>query len=106
VLDGTIRTTHLNPGILPSVTRKVVIGLIQKLGLPLVERSLRRDDLPRCSELFLGGTSMEVCPIVSVDSMKVGDGGPGPITRRLQQAYREVLQRFLSEDGGRTDTAR
>jgi D-alanine transaminase len=106
VLDGTIRTTHLNPGILPSVTRKFALGLIKKLGLPLKERSLHRDDLPRCSELFLGGTSMEICPVVAVDAMAVGDGKPGPITRRLQQAYREVLQRFLAEDGGRADAAR
>lgn len=96
VLDGVIRTTHLNPGILPSVTRKFVIELIRKLGLPLEERSLHRDDLPRCSEMFLGGTSMEVCPIVKVDAMTVGDGKPGPLTRRLQQAYREVLEKFLA----------
>jgi D-amino acid aminotransferase len=96
VLDGTIRTTHLNPGILPSVTRKFVLGLIKKLGLPLVERSLHRDALPRCSELFLGGTSMEVCPVTRVDALTIGDGKPGPLTRRLQEAYREVLREFLA----------
>jgi D-alanine transaminase len=96
VLNGVIRTTHLNPGILPSVTRKFVMGLIQKLGLPVEERSLHRDDLAKVSELFLGGTSMEVCPVVKVDALTIGDGKPGPITRRLQEAYREAKREFLA----------
>jgi D-amino acid aminotransferase len=95
VLDGVIRTTPLNPGILPSVTRKFVLRLIDELRLPIEERSLHRDDLTRVSELFLGGTSLEVCPVVKVDSLTIGDGKPGPVTRRLQQAYREVLRTFL-----------
>jgi D-alanine transaminase len=39
---------------------------------------------------------MEVCPVVKVDGMSIGDGKPGPVTRRLQEAYREVLREFLA----------
>jgi D-alanine transaminase len=96
VVNGVLRTTVLNPGILPGVTRKFVMGLIEKLGLPLEERSLHRDELATASELFLTGTSLEVCPVVRVDEMVVADGKPGPITRRLQEAYREVLGEFVA----------
>ncbi len=95
VVDGVIRTTPMNPGILPGVTRKFVIDLIHKLQIPLEERSMHRDELPRASEMFLTGTSMEVCPVVRVDQRTVADGKPGPITRRLQEAYAEVLRGFL-----------
>jgi D-alanine transaminase len=96
VVGGVIRTTPLNPGILPGVTRKFVEGLIGELGLPLEERSLHRDELSRASELFMTGTSMEVCPVVRVDERAVGDGKPGPITRRLQEAYGRVLREFVA----------
>ncbi len=96
VLDGVVRTTPMSPGILPGVTRKFVLGLIGELGLPVEERSLHRDDLPRASELFMTGTSMEVCPVVRVDALTIADGKPGPITRRLQEAYNRVLREFIA----------
>ena len=69
-------------------------------GLPgLVEmRSLNRDDLPRASELFMTGTSLQVCPIVTVEGQAVNDGKPGPVTRKLQAAYDEKLRAFLGEE--------
>jgi D-alanine transaminase len=99
VVDGVIRTTPCSPGILPGVTRKFVLGLISELGLPLEERSLHRDELPRVSELFMTGTSMEVCPVVRVDDLTIAGGKPGPITRRLQEAYRKVLREFVVASG-------
>src|SRR5262249_3882979 len=74
VVDGTIRTTPLNPGILPGVTRAFTFRLIAELGLPLEERSLHRDELARASELFMTGTSMEVCPVVRVDELTIAGG--------------------------------
>jgi branched-subunit amino acid aminotransferase/4-amino-4-deoxychorismate lyase len=56
---------------------------------------LRRDDLPAVSELFLTGTTTEVMPIVEVDGKKIGDGKPGPITRRLQEEYRRAVEEFV-----------
>jgi len=95
VVDGVIRTTQLGPEILPSVTRLHTLRLIERLGLPLEPRSLHRDELPRASELFLCGTSMEICPVVRVDQLTIADGQPGPWTRRLQQAFREDVRVFL-----------
>ena len=95
VVEGVIRTTPCNPGILPGVTRKFVLGLIHELGLSLEERSLHTRELPRASELFMTGTSMEVCPVVRVDDLTIADGKPGPLTRRLQEAYGRRRDEFL-----------
>lgn len=92
VKDGAIRTTPLGPEVLPGVTRQFVLRLIAQLRLPLEERSLHRDELPACSELFLSGTSLEVCPIVLLDGKPVGDGRPGPVVRRLQEAFRAAVR--------------
>jgi len=58
---------------------------------------LKRSDLERVSELFLTGTTSEVMPVVKVDGRPIADGKPGPVTRRLQVAYREAVQEFLAE---------
>lgn len=95
VLDGVLRTTPKVPAILPGCTRDFVLRLVSKLRIPLEERSLHRDDLARVSELFLTGTTSEVCPVVRVDGKPIGDGKPGPVSRRLQEAYREHLATFI-----------
>ena len=51
-------------------------------------------DLSRVTELFLTGTTSEVLPIVSVDGRPIGEGRPGPVTRRLQEAYAEAVKEF------------
>jgi D-alanine transaminase len=61
-----------------------------------VQKPLHRDELARCSELFLSGTSMEICPIVRVDDQVIAAGKPGPVTGRLQEAFRDRLREFLA----------
>jgi D-alanine transaminase len=92
VIDGRIRTGPLTPAILPGVTRGVVLELIRELKLPVEERHVMREELPQAEELFLTGTTAEVLPIVTVDNRKVGEGKPGPITRKLQAAFRELVR--------------
>jgi D-alanine transaminase len=94
VLDGALLTTPTSNAILPGITRGLVLSLCSRAGIPVREQSLNRSDLERVSELFLTGTTVEVLPIVTVDSKNVADGKPGPITRRLQQAYAERVKEF------------
>jgi D-alanine transaminase len=96
VLDGAIRTMPNSPDILPGVTRKLALDLAAKVGVPVVQKPLHRDDLARVTELFLSGTSMEICPVVRVDDRTIGDGKPGPVTRKVQAAFRERLGAFLA----------
>jgi D-alanine transaminase len=96
VRDGVLLTTPTSPAISPGITRQLVLQLSERTRIPVCEHSLTRDDLPRVSELFLTGTTTEVLPIVRVDDLRIGDGTPGPITRRLQQAYRDDIREFLA----------
>jgi D-alanine transaminase len=95
VLDGTVLTAPNSNAILPGITRGLVLRLAARAGVPVREHVIRRNDLGRVSELFLTGTTSEVLPAVTVDGRPVGDGRPGPVVRRLQEAYRLAVREFL-----------
>lgn len=97
VLDGRVLTTPNSNDILPGITRSLMLRLARRAGIEVQEKVLRREDLGRVSELFLTGTTTEVMPIVRVDHHPVGSGQPGPVTHRLQIAYREAVAEFLQQ---------
>ncbi len=94
VLNGALLTAPTSPAILPGITRGLILRLAKQAGIPVQEHVLKRDDLDGVSELFLTGTTSEILPIVRVDDRPIGDGKPGPITRRLQQAYAHAVTEF------------
>lgn len=91
VMDGVVYTHHLTRQILPSVTRSLVVKLCPVLGIPLKEEPTPLTMLPQLEELMVLGTTTEVMPVIKVDDQIIGDGKPGPVTRRLQKAIREMV---------------
>jgi D-alanine transaminase len=96
VQDGTLRTAPNSNSILPGITRGLIFPLAEREGLNIREQPLHREELGRVTEMFLTGTTTEVLPVVRVNGHPVGDGRPGPFTRRLQDAYREAVRVFLT----------
>lgn len=90
---GGLRTPPLAAGILPGLTRGLVLEIARSLGLAAEEGTLRAADLPAADEVFLTSTLKEVMPVRSVDGVPVGDGRPGPLTLRLLGAYRTYAAR-------------
>jgi D-alanine transaminase len=84
VFSGALVTYPLSNYILPGITRQVVLELCRKMSIPVREYPIPSDDLLMAEECMLLGTTTEVMPVVRVDDQKVGDGKPGPVTRRLQ----------------------
>ena len=76
---------------LDGITRQAVIGLARSRGIEVIERHIKPEELDTAAEVFLTGTAVEVTPIRDVDGHAVGDGFPGPITTRIQQAYFDVV---------------
>jgi len=89
-----LRTAPKVDNILPGVTRDLTLRQAAEAGVPVEERPLRREELGRAAELFLTGTTAEVLPVVRVDGAPVGDGRPGPVTRRLQELYDAAVRAF------------
>jgi branched-chain amino acid aminotransferase len=88
---GKLVTPSITEGILESVTRDTLIELARdELGLPVEERPVDRTELYSADELFFCGSGWEITPISSVDRIPVGGGKPGPLTRRVSDAYHDV----------------
>src|SRR5438876_11266057 len=95
VLDGVLLTAPNSAAILPGITRGLVLRLAASAKIPVREQVLKRSDLGSVSELFLTGTTSEILPIIRVDDQTIGNGKPGPITRRLQHAYQQAVADYL-----------
>jgi len=93
VKDGRLFTPPLEASILGGITRLTAIEVAKKLGIEVIEENLRAHDLHEADEAFLTGTGVEVQPLVQVDGRKIGTGEEGPITRRIQQGFREETRR-------------
>ncbi|MBF8295853.1 MAG: branched-chain amino acid aminotransferase [Bacteroidetes bacterium] len=91
VRDNVIYTPPLISAILPGITRLSVLKLAEDAGLRVVEGLIPREMLSVADEIFFTGTAAEITPIRSVDKMKVGEGNPGPVTKRLQKAFFDVV---------------
>ncbi len=83
VHDGALATPPVASSILAGITRDAILTLAREAGIPVREEPIPRSLLSTCDELFLTGTSVELTPVRSVDRIEVGDGRPGPVTRRL-----------------------
>lgn len=96
VRDGRLEGTPEGPGILPGTTRLGVLRLAEEAKVPFREATISLDELKTADEVLLTGTTIEVMPVVKVDDRTVGDGKPGPVTRRLQEAFRRSIERWLA----------
>ena len=96
--SGSLVTPSLKSGILPGITREVVIELAGTLGIIVTESEVRLEDLKRFDEAFLTNSMMEIIPLVAVRDITgkvitIGSGKPGKVTRRLMAAYKEMVER-------------
>ena len=92
-IDGEIRTAPTGPHILPSITRNILLSLIRELAIPVREEFFTREELLAADEVFIAGTTLEAMPVVEVDGKIIGDGKPGPLTRRVREAFLKSVKR-------------
>jgi len=96
VRDGALATPPVEAAILPGITRREVLRLARELGLDAAERPVQSDELLAADELFLTNAIVEVLPVRSLDGHPIGEGRPGPLTRRLHAAYRDAVRRAIA----------
>ncbi|HEU5424764.1 MAG TPA: branched-chain amino acid transaminase [Nitrolancea sp.] len=93
VRHGAVVTPAVTSGILESITRDAVIRLCrEELGVPVVEREVDRTELYVADEVFCCGTAAEITPIWSVDRIPLRSNGTGPLTRRLDRLFFDVVR--------------
>ena len=91
VEDGELVTPSKEADILFGITRDSVIKMARGMKIGVEEREIHREELYTCDEAFFTGTAAEITPIISVDSKKIGNGKVGPITKRINERYGEIV---------------
>ncbi|MCP9454808.1 MAG: aminotransferase class IV [Nitrospira sp.] len=95
VTNGRLCTPSIECGILDGITRAVVLQIAREDGILTEEGCYTASALREADECFITNTSMEIMPVTSVDQITIGNGRPGPLTRRLQHLFASLRDRFL-----------
>jgi len=90
--DGIFITPDVTSGILESVTRRTILEMAGSVGVETTERALGRTELYLAEEAFYCGTGQEIMPITGLDGRAIGDGTPGPVTRKLQATFDDIVR--------------
>jgi branched-chain amino acid aminotransferase len=89
---GKLITAPLGNSVLPGITRESVLQIARDLNIAIVEQMIPREMLYIADEAFFTGTAAEVTPIRSVDKIKVGKGGTGPISKAIQKEFYAIVR--------------
>jgi len=92
VKEGKIFTPPVSSGALHGITRGVVMELAERLGYPVIERNITPNELFIADEAFFTGTATEIKPICEINKRIIGEGKPGPVTRRLIQEFEKITK--------------
>jgi branched-chain amino acid aminotransferase len=91
VAGGALVTPPESAGILAGITRAHLIAEARRRGFALTERPLDPEELYGADEVFITSSIREVLPVVRVDGRTIGGGVPGPVTRSMHRAFRELV---------------
>lgn len=95
VRDGNLYTAPLSNHILPGITRKVVLNICRKIGIPIFEISIKADEIYSYDELFLTSTKMDIVPVLQVGERLINNGKPGPVTVKLSKALVGLIKNYF-----------
>lgn len=90
VKKGKIYTPDLTSA-LDGITRDTLIQFATEIGIPVIEKRITRDEIYTADEAFFTGTAAEVTPIRELDNRKIGSGGRGPVTAKLQKMFFDTV---------------
>lgn len=91
--SGAIITHPKGNSILGGITRQTTIACAEELQIKVIERPFTLEEALAAPEAFLTSATSFVMPIVSIDGRQIGDGAPGPVARRLREAYKSRASR-------------
>ncbi len=100
VRGGKLITPPVSSAALPGITRDSVLTLAQEMELVVVEQRVPRELIYLADEVFFTGTAAEITPIRSVDKIQIGTGRRGPLTKRLQDAFFDVVTGRVADTRG------
>ncbi|UCE28801.1 MAG: branched-chain-amino-acid transaminase [Candidatus Bathyarchaeota archaeon] len=92
VKEDEISTPPVSTGALPGITRNRVMMLAEMMKYRVAERNITPNELFNADEVFFTGTAAEIVPVREVNKRVIGDGKPGPITKRLMREFNRIVR--------------
>jgi branched-chain amino acid aminotransferase len=89
---GKLITAPLGNSVLPGITRESVLQIARDLDIPVVEQMIPREMLYLADEVFFTGTAAEITGVRTIDKIKVGKGGIGPVTKAIQKEFYAIVR--------------
>jgi branched-subunit amino acid aminotransferase/4-amino-4-deoxychorismate lyase len=96
IFGQTLQIAPLTANILPSITRAFVLDAAQNAGLTILEKSFPSHEAATATEMFIAVTTKDIIPVVKFDESKIGDGTPGPYTKKLMAEFKSCIGRHCS----------
>ncbi len=96
IKNGTVYTPPTINN-LKGITRATAIELLEEMDIEISVENLGMFDLYTADEIFVTGTAAEAAPLVKVDGRDIGDGKPGPITKKMVEAFEYITQNTGTE---------
>ncbi|MBL6852983.1 MAG: D-amino-acid transaminase [Alphaproteobacteria bacterium] len=90
--QGRLTTRNLTRAVLPGVTRRVILEAAAAAQLPVREVAFSLTDAQAAKEAFISSAT-GIVPVTKIDGQTLGDGRPGPLTRRVQELYEAESER-------------
>lgn len=97
IVKDSILKTPQRGNILVGITRDSIMQIAKDQNIKVEETTISKEDLYNADEAFLTGTAAEVTPMREVDKKPLGEGRPGPITKKLQSIYYEAIHGKLEQ---------
>jgi D-alanine transaminase len=96
VIDGMIKTPPKGARLLPGITRDLIVELAKVQQLPISEVNFSKTELMAADEIWLTSSTKEIMPVVEVNDKPVGNGQPGPTTRKVFEIFQEYKRLLKS----------
>lgn len=99
VTDGVIKTPPKGARLLPGITRDLIVELARVQQLPIEEVNFSKTELMAADEIWITSSTKEIMPVVKLDDKTIGNGQPGPVTRKLFEIFQDY-KRLLKANAG------
>ena len=97
VKDNVLITRRLSNAILPGIRRRTILEIAERANIAIEERAFSVAEAKTADEALISSATTMVLGVTSIDGSLIGDGTPGPVTRKLKSLYQDrILQETRS----------
>jgi branched-chain amino acid aminotransferase len=97
VIRGVVHTPPAQCGVLLGITRAAVLDILARFDVPVDESPVPAAAAAIAEEMFLTSSLREIAAVTAVDDRPIGSGAIGPVTARVQQAYRQLVAEAVAD---------